>query len=200
MLITVIVNLLGIVIFLYVFWKKLKEDYISEQIFPTTLFILFGIGVSQILSFYLLPVWWFWLAIIGISLGFAFGVYRYKLRFYESLEALVISLLPWLSLIFLQDAIVNGSWFSLSVFIFIIFTIALYLFLCKQYKRFRWYKSGRVGFAGLMTLGFIFLIRGLTALWAPFMLSFVGVVDAFISITISIVAFGMVYNLSRSKI
>ena len=170
MLITATVNVLGIILFLYVFWKKLKDDYISEQIFPTTFFILMGIGVSQILSYYLLSAWWFWLAIVGISLGFSLGVYRYKLRFYESIEALVISFLPWLSLIFLQ------------------------------YKRFRWYKSGKVGFAGLTTLGFIFLVRGLTALWVPFMLSFVGVMDAFISVIISVVAFGMVYNLSRSKI
>ena len=105
-----------------------------------------------------------------------------------------------MSLIFLQDVIINRSWFSLSVFIFIIITITLYLFLSKQYKRFRWYKSGKVGFAGLTTLGFIFLVRGLTALWVPFMLSFVGVMDAFISVIISVVAFGMVYNLSRSKI
>ena len=123
MLITVVTNLLGIIIFLYVFWRKLKEDYISEQIFPTTIFILVGVGVSQIISYHLLPAWWFWLAIIGISLGFSLGVYRYKLRFYESLEALVISLLPWLSLVCLQDAIVNPSWFSLSAFIFIIFAI-----------------------------------------------------------------------------
>ncbi|MFC1710397.1 hypothetical protein ACFL0F_01930 [Patescibacteria group bacterium] len=200
MLVAVVVNLIGVLIFLFVFWRKHKEDYISEQIFPTLFLTLLGLGIFQLISYYLLSGWWFWFAILGISLGFGFGVYRYKLRFYESLDALVASLLPWFALYYLKDSVVSRNWFSFSAFIFIILLITLYLFLNMQYKKFRWYKSGRVGFAGLVTLGFAFLIRGLTGIWAPSILSFVGLFDIIASFIISVIAFGMVYNLARSKI
>jgi len=49
----VIFLFLGIIIFLFFFWKRLKEDYSSERIFSTAFYILFGIGAG------FLAVWFF---------------------------------------------------------------------------------------------------------------------------------------------
>ena len=38
-------------------------------------------------------------------IGFGVARYRLKIRFFESLEAIIIGLMPWLSLIYLLDAI-----------------------------------------------------------------------------------------------
>jgi hypothetical protein len=191
---------LGIAVFLYIFWRKLKEDYPSSQIFTTAFYMLLGLGLSLTVTLKLAPTWWFWGAAIGVLAGLGIGTLRYKLRFYESFEALVIGLLPWLSFVFLVDSVETTSIVSFFAFFMTVILIGLYTFVDRHYKNFSWYKSGRVGFSGLTTAAVFFLIRALVASFLPDVVSFENKFEVFIS---SIAAFGLfllTYNLSRQKV
>lgn len=199
MIATILLNLAGIIFFLFLFWKKLKEDYDSESIFTFAVFMAVGIGITSAISQRILPQWWFWASCFGASLGFILGRLKFKFRFFESLEAATIGLLPWLSFIFLQDAISSTSLPSLLAFIVLLLIIVFYIFLDAHYKKFTWYKSGKVGFSGLTTLGVLFLIRTAVAAGFPSMLSFLGPIDSIISGVIAFTSFLLVFNLSRQQ-
>lgn len=190
-------NILGVLLFFFIYWRKLKEDYDSERILTFAVFIAVGIGIASFVSLKLLPQWWFWIDCLGATIAFTLGELKFKFRFFESLEAVIIGLLPWLSIVFLQDAILNSSWFSLIAFAVLILVVGFYIFLDTHYKKFTWYKSGRVGFSGLTTLGTLFLIRTAVAAGFPSVLSFLGPIDSIISGVISFTSFLLVFNLSR---
>jgi len=117
-------NSIGLFVFLFVFWRKLKEDYISSQVFSTSFSIVLGIVLFNILTRIFFPTWWFWASFLGVSIGYAVGRFRFKLRALETLQALIIALLPWLGLNFLANAVSNSN---------------LKSFLCKPHK-FRTYQ------------------------------------------------------------
>jgi len=192
-------NIVGILLFFFLFWRKLKEDYDSSRIFTSALFVALGVIIFSFISQKVLPQWWFWADCLGATLGFVLGRLKFKFRFFENLEAVTIGLLPWLSVIFLQDAILNAGWSSLIAFIVLLVIIAFYVFLDTHYKKFTWYKSGKVGFSGLTTLGVFFLIRTAVAAAFPSMLSFLGPIDSIISGVIAFTSFLLVFNLSRQQ-
>jgi hypothetical protein len=199
MIANILLNIVGIIFFFFLFWKKLREDYDSESIFTFAVFIVAGIGIFSFVSQKILPQWWFWASCLGTTLGFMLGRLKFKFRFFESLEAATIGLLPWLSFVFLQDAISNTSLPSLIAFIVLLLVIAFYAFLDVHYKKLTWYKSGKVGFSGLTTLGVLFLIRTAVAAGFPSMLSFLGPIDSIISGVIAFTSFLLVFNLSRQQ-
>jgi hypothetical protein len=193
----VAVSLVGILTFLFLFWKKLKDDYVASFIFSTAFLIIFGIVIGSVVSAKFFPLWWFWLSLLGASLGFTLGIVKFKIRFYEAFEAAVVSLLLWLALFFLGDAVQNSSPFSLAISLFTWALIVLSYFLARTYKNFTWYRSGRLGFTGLAIAGLFFLIRATIALYLPFMLSFVGIGEVFISGILAFITFLILFNLSR---
>ncbi|MBU0572297.1 hypothetical protein KKH23_01340 [Patescibacteria group bacterium] len=199
MIAKILFNISGVLFFFFIFWKKLKEDYDSESIFTFAVFIVAGIGIFNFVSQRILPQWWFWADCLGVILGFILGRLKFKFRFFESLEATTIGLLPWFSFIFLQDAILSTSLSSLIAFIILLLIMAFYAFLDAHYKKFTWYKSGKVGFSGLTTLGVLFLIRTAVAVGFPSMLSFLGSIDSIISGVIAFTSFLLVFNLSRQQ-
>lgn len=172
MIIQIILAFLGSFFFLFVLWKRLKEDYFDNQIFTTGFYILGLAFVFRILSYYFLPGHWFWFIFIGILLGVGIARYRFNLRFFEVLEATVVSLFAPLIMFLLYDGVLSkraSSFFAISV---IALFIGLYYLFSAHYKRFTWYKSGRVGFSGLAILGLFFLTRALVALRFENMVSF----------------------------
>ncbi|MBI3397129.1 hypothetical protein HY045_01490 [Candidatus Woesebacteria bacterium] len=197
MLINLAVSLIGALIFLFLFWRRLKEDYSSNVLFTTGFFVIFGIAIGVLISLRFSPLWWFWLAGVGVVIGFFVGYLKFKFRTFEVLEALFVSTLPWLILIFLYDSISKSSLISLLFSILIVAVIALFYWLDASYKNFLWYKSGRVGFAGLMSMGVLFLIRATIASFLGNMLSFVGVFEVVISGISAFIAFLLLFNLSK---
>lgn len=197
MLTNILINLAGVIIFLFIFWKKLREDYTSNQIFSTATLALIGVGLGFLISLKFFTSWWFWLEIILASLGFILGIIKYNLRPFELIEAAVISLAPWLSLIFLSDSVAKTSLSSFLAFFSLVCLITLHLFLDSHYKNFSWYASGRIGFSGLATLGIFFLLRASLAYFFPFVISFVGRFEVIISGVGAFISFLTLYNLSR---
>jgi hypothetical protein len=199
MLTGIISSLAGALIFLFLFWRKLKEDYFPSLIFSTAFYMLLGIAVGILLSKLFFPPLWFWSTFVGISCGVSLGIIRFRLRTYETIEAAAISILPWVTLVFLTDAAKTSSLSSFIAGVGCVLLIVLYKFVYSRYKNFSWYASGRVGFSGLVTLAVFFLARACLALFFPSVLSFVKV-ETLISAS---VAFGLmlaIFNLARKKI
>jgi hypothetical protein len=198
MILEVLFNVGGVFVFIFLFWRKLKEDYISAQIFSSAIIILLGISIAFLISKLYFPQAWFWMAFFGFIAGFLLSAKRSGLRIYEAFETALISVLPWLSFLFLIDSINNTSWYSLVGFLITLGAIFLYIFLNSKYKYFSWYKSGRIGFAGLTSIGVYFLTRGVIAFFFPFVLSFVGNYEPILSGVTAFAFFLMVFNLSRA--
>lgn len=199
MFLKILLNTIGAVFFFFLFWRKLREDYRSPSVFSAAFYILIGIGVFGFLFNRFLPEWWFWGNVLGVVSGFGLGTFRFKFKFFESLEAIVIGLLPWLSFVFLEDAVSRANLSSLLGFVVLFLITVFYLFIDRHYKKFTWYKSGKVGFSGLMTLGVLFLVRTTVAVLFPFVLSFSGPIDSIVSGVIAFTSFLLVFNLARQE-
>lgn len=191
------VNVLGVLIFLFLFWKKLKEDYASQIIFSSAFLVLSGAVLGFIVSWQLFPSYFFWAWILGSGIGLTIAILRFKIRVFESFEACVLGFLPLFSLVFLRDSVMNTSLTSFFAFLVVLFLIFIYFVLNANYRKFSWYKSGRAGFAGLATLALLFLIRSSVAIFHTSVLSFVGKGEVFLSGTLTFMCFLLLYNLSR---
>lgn len=197
LLVDALVLIFGSMAFLFIFWKRLKEDYLPTNIFSTGFTILIGIFLGALVSRFFLSQWWFWTSFTGGVLGFLISVFRLKLRLYEILEAGVFALLPWLSLLYLSDSISSNNFYSLMAFLLTMGLIALFVLIDSKYKSFTWYKSGRVGFTGLVILGVMFLIRAVVTIFSNDIYSFSGRNDAMFSACFAFLAFLLLFNLSR---
>lgn len=200
MILNILFTLVGAVTFLYLFWKKLKDDYSHNQIFIAGFYVLIGMFLFNLLALYFVPAWSFWLSLLGSLFGLAVGISRFRLRIFELLEGWVFG---GIGLLFVFYVYMWIGRFSIKDFlpILVMFLfISLYLFLDSKYKKFSWYKSGRVGFAGLATMGLFFLLRSLVAFFEPSMLFFVERYDVWLSGIMSFVAFLLLFNLSRKTL
>ncbi len=193
----ILINLCGSVVFLFILWHRLKEDYSHKIILDTGFLVIVGLILSQLISKFFLPAWWFWLAVGVGSLALGFSIYRNKLKLFETIDAAVSGIFPWLLLVFLYSSVSTKNIYTLGGFFVILAIYLLYHFLNSQYKKFSWYHSGKVGFSGLTTIGTFFLFRTFAGTLLTDMLSFVGKEDMFISGLLAFLAFLGVFHLSR---
>jgi len=199
MLANILISFLGVLVFLFIFWKRLKEDYVSEIIFKTAFYVLIGVLISYLLSSKFLPGWFIWFSFVGSLLGLALGIFTLRIKFYEALEALTISFLPWVALMFLGDSVINSSLSSFLGFVATLIIIFVSYWLGDHYKDFTWYKSGKIGFAGSATLVIIFLTRFIVAIFGIHVLSFVNrIYESVISGVLAAVSLGLIINLSKN--
>ena len=195
--IVTLLNIFGIIIGLFLFWRRLKEDYIENQIFSVAFLSIFIFIAFYFISRVFFQKWIFWLPLIGsygvlILLGKKLGM-----RIFEVADAAVIAYLGWFSVnsvIFLIQ--LKNIQSLILVITNLVFLFAFFL-IDSQYKRIPWYRSGRTGFTGMFILGLFFLIRAAVALLAPDMLIFLLEYDIFISGVISFISFLMIFNLAR---
>lgn len=197
MLITIATSLLGIIVFLFIFWKRLREDFAAPIIFSVSFYILLGILVGWFISYRFFPNWFIWTTFGGALLGLSAGIIQYKIRFYESLESVVVALMPWLSFIYLKDSVIRQNFSSFVLFLATLVFIYIFYYLDTHFREFTWYRSGKIGFAGLATLGLILLARSATSFVKINVLSFNGRIDALASASLGFICFVMLYNLSR---
>ena len=199
MLVNVLVIFFGIIISLFIFWKRLREDYSGEIIFNSIFIVFISLFTAHLVSLRFFPVWFFWADFLAVLIGLSTSVYKNKIRFYESLEALVFSLTPLLSLSFLQDAVKNSSLFSFIAFTVILLLIFVFYYIDSHYKNFSWYLSGKIGLSGLSILFLFFLIRAIIATFFPSVLSFSGKFDPLISGLFSLGALGGILYLRTNE-
>jgi hypothetical protein len=162
MLINIVVTILAILIFLFIFWKRLKEDYSAEIIFKSATYILVGIGVALTIASNFFPLWFFWASLLGGLTGFS-------------------------------------SLSSFLAFAFMLIMLFASYYFDTHYKRFSWYKSGRIGFAGVSVAIVLFLVRSAIAIFKVPVLSFVGRSELIISGVVTVVSFILLFNLGRIR-
>lgn len=187
----------GVVISLFIFWKRLKEDYSSEIIFSSGIVIYIFLFAGYFLTKKLFPSWFFWGSFLSLLLGLGIVIWKYKVRFYESFEAITFSLLPFYSFIFLKDSVINSSLISFIAFLVCLTFIYIFFYFDTHYKEFSWYKSGKIGFSGLATLGIFFLTRAAIAIFFHSVLSFVEVYEPYISGISAFFVSLLIFNLGR---
>jgi len=196
----IIFNIIGLLIFLFLFWKRLKEDYLPNQIFSTFFYILFFILLTYFISISFFPSWWFWSTYLGFLLGLVISIFRFKLKFYETYEAAFLGFLICFSLYLLGDSVKNLNAVSFFGFTVSMLLIGFFQFVDINYKNFSWYKSGRVGFTGLVISLLFFLVRLLTFLFFPNTLSLVYGFEIYIDSISSFIFLALTYNLSRRNL
>lgn len=197
MLVNILVSLLGILVFLFLFWKRLKEDYVAEIVFGASFYILVGLGIGWTVSLRFFPNWFFWFSFTGGVVGLVVSFLRFKVKFYETLEAFIISSLPWLAFIFLENSVEKSSFSSFLGFAAILLLMLISYYFDTHYKKFVWYKSGRLGFTGLATAGIFFSVRLILAILKVPVLSLVNVSEIAISGILTVTSFALLFNLGR---
>src|SRR5512146_2032657 len=100
MLVNFVIGFVGMLFVLFIFWKKLKEDYSSEIIFKSSFAIIIGILIGWGIAVRFVPSAFLWLSVIGGLSGLGYANNIHKIRFYETFDAFIIAGLPWISLVF----------------------------------------------------------------------------------------------------
>ena len=182
-------------VFLYSFWKNLKDDYIPSQIFSTAFFtiFLFALGLSLGSYFKIYP---FWLSVLGLVIGYTIGTARKGIKFYDTFDSVVISSMT--SAVFsIPLLIIFPNAGAVIFYTILLFSILVFFLIKKHYKGFIWYRSGRRGFAGLFTFGTFFLLRSIISLIDPGLTIDATIYDVFISGLISFVSLLNIFVLAR---
>lgn len=195
----VIANIFGILIFLFLFWRTLKDDYHFEKIFNLGFLTIFSVLLSLLLNNFFPLNYWFWIVLISASITMFISAKRTRMKLFEIIEAFSISALPWLSFYFLEDSIKKSSLSSFLAFWTTLICIFIYFLIKSYYRSFTWYKSGRVGISGILTLLIFFLFRVVTSLFFPQVISFAGKIEPYLSGSTSLLLIFLMYNLSINK-
>ncbi len=195
----VIANIFGILIFLFLFWRTLKDDYHFEKIFNLGFLTILSVLLSLLLNNFFPLNYWFWIVLISASITMLISAKRTRMKLFEIIEAFSISALPWLSFYFLEDSIKKSSLSSFLAFWTTLICIFIYFLIKSYYRSFTWYKSGRVGISGILTLLIFFLFRVVTSLFFPQVISFAGKIEPYLSGSTSLLLIFLMYNLSINK-
>lgn len=184
----IIANSIGVFLFFFLLWKTLKDDYHYEKIFNLS-FILLGCAiVFWLISGYVEESYRFIFIFFGSFIVFTFGLIKQKMNFYESFEGFVISFLAWYAVFTLQITISQSSLSSFLSFWMTLISIFIFYVSKTYYRSFSWYKSGKVGFAGIVSLIFFILSK------VPF---YWGTNAIYLLISASLLLVLVLYNLSR---
>lgn len=200
-------NFVSIFAFSYVLWRKLKEDYHHDTIFKFTLMILAGAGAG----------WWagenwaknfvFWLVFAGGAGAGYLYLQRLNLKFFEVIDAISLGTFYFLFLLYLGHSVVLltlPNYFFIVNALISVLLIFLYAYFIRNYRGFRWYPSGKVGFSGLATFSLFFFGYGLSALvkhfqdpviffqYSPFSLS-AEIVNVIISLSLAVILIRVLY-------
>lgn len=197
MFLNFILYMFGTFLFLFLLWKRLKDDYSVNQVFGLGFYILLTLFVFGKVSKIFFPAYWFWFGVLGVIIVTLISIWKNKMMMIETVEAVGIALFPMTSFIFLIDAITKSSFVSLGAFFVIFFLLLLFGYFEKNYRKYSWYKSGRVGFSGIVVMGIFFLVRALVSLFGIDVISFFPVYESYISCSFALIFFLVIFRLSR---
>ena len=171
-----IFRVLGIIVFLYLLWRNLKENYDDQKLITFSWLALLGFLIFG-RFFYGLFNWGVWnndlidwisvtnkpgMSYIGGYLGLILTSWLFarkeQWKFFAFMEDLSRPFLAMVSFFMLDEFL--RSKFDLMSFLFLILMVLLFPlfgFLTKKYRSFVWYKSGKKGFT-LLALNFLFFL------------------------------------------
>lgn len=187
MILNLVTILVSIFIFSFALWRRLKEDYQESQIFYLTLLLLSGGGIGIFLASKFLDNYLLWSFIGGLTLAGLYGAKKLKFKTFEVVDAVVPGFL-WLMLAVYPAYLLKEQLpILISEASILIISLTAYYFFIKNFRKFYWYPSGKIGFAGLATLAILFIGRIIIAFYAGMMISSLGQKLPEIALSISIV-------------
>ncbi len=195
----VIANILGLFLFFFLIWSSLKDDYHYEKVFNLGFSGIFAILLSNFVSRYIYQEYWFWITILFLTAAFLAVVKKQKMKFFETLEAYFVGLSPWLALVYLADSITKSSLASYVAFWASLIFIFIYFYFKSHYRSFNWYKAGKVGFSGIVTLLIYFLFRTIVSFFNNSVVSMAGKYEIYLSGSASLLLIVLMYNLFKSN-
>jgi hypothetical protein len=187
----------GFVVFLFLFWRRLKEDYESSLIFSTGFSMLIGIVAGLALTAFLgkpISQYGLWIAGVFATVAIAITARRFDLNLFEVLDATIWGSYFWVFIVSSTHAVHQKSPSSLLLAVLMVIAIILFVFLEENYKKFTWYKSGKKGFSSLVTLFLVVLSRIPIALSWPGTLTFIGKFDAIVSLVLAMSVLFVLYK------
>lgn len=158
---------------LFIIWKRLREDYADEQIFSFSFLVSLAGLLGFSLSYFTFPNLTLWNAILGTLLAAISFSKRFSMRFFETLEAITPAILLILLTISVTGLRFSG-WSVLSLVepIVNVFLLLLFVYVSRNFRKFLWYPSGKLGLASLMVLAFWGFGRAVLANFSPGVLTF----------------------------
>jgi hypothetical protein len=179
-----IIRIIGVVLFVYLTWRNLRENYEEERVVTYSWLALLGFFIGGRITYGLVNFgvwndsWVSWFSVwdkpgmnyIGgfltlVLVGFIFAkVNNWKVI--PFLEDGLINLILLISFLMI-DEFVRAS-FSLEVGVYVLFLVLMMFlakFLRKKYRSFVWYKSGKKGFVFLVIVFLSFLIMGILGIF-----------------------------------
>jgi len=199
LLLTIPVTCTALLLYIFFFWRRLKEDYISKAIFNAAFLTLIATLVfSQFARLTDHQNAWFWGGFVGFFMSVMFFARSYKFKIFELYEAAGRSALFLIIAIGLADYLSFQNIKSLAIAGFCIALFGLFIVVDANYRKFTWYRSGRVGVAGLIILGVFFTARAIVAALGFDILSILGRIDFIFSGIVAFLHFFFVYHLSQN--
>lgn len=188
----------GIFSFAFVLWRKLKEDYTTDQIFYLTVASLAsGVFAGFIIFAYFGPNFSFLGFWIGSAFACAWLIRKLALHFFEVVDGVVGGALWFLTALSgstviklgVGDFFANVGQFAVSL----VSLVSYYLFAAR-YRSFSWYGSGKIGFPGMAALWVFFATHSLLAFFLFWMLSSnMRLADGIASLSLSWILGAVVY-------
>ncbi|KKQ75852.1 MAG: hypothetical protein US96_C0003G0010 [Candidatus Woesebacteria bacterium GW2011_GWB1_38_5b] len=177
---------------LFFYWRRLREDYTSKIIFSSIIYVICGLFIGTVLGTRI--GYWFWTSLLGILLAFLVARKRFNLDFIEVLEAIISSFGIAFAFVSAGKVIFAYSLGVLIDLVQVLLAIGVYIYVDRYYKRFTWYKSGRVGIAGLVSASFYFISRSFIMLYLTH-----SYVDVLLSLTVAFLLVAKLYNLNHNN-
>ncbi len=197
MITTIIVLVLALIVSIFTFWKFLEDDYPDELIFTVIFTTIIFSGAGFIINLFFKTQFVFWISGFFLIFGFLFSYLRNKFPIYEFFEGLVRAAFFFFEVMLVYFMATKQSIVGLGVLVINSIVIFIYFLLSKNYKKFTWYKSGKIGFAGITAAGIFFVVRGIVAFFALDFVSFAGRIEPLLAGSVSFIFFLILYNLSR---
>lgn len=199
---------LGGYLYLFILWRNLKEDYPSAQIFSIGIQTIIGVGLGALLAQFLSSSFqfrfleasqlWFWGAFVGYFLSFSVLVSRAKMRYWEVFQYGFLGAISAFFVLLLTLTPTSGIR-AVYPLVLIIVSFAVYALIQKNYRKFAWYRSGKVGLAGIVAAAVFFMGRSVIAALGLPMLSLAGSIDVVASGLIAFLLFFNAYNISQTS-
>lgn len=195
-----LVNFLAFFVFAFVLWRKLKEDYPNDKIFLLTL----GLAGSMLIgnwAFGRWPLFSFWASLVLVVAIGTYLVKKLDFRLFEMLDAIAPG---WFWFLLLGS--LTGFLSTRTIEVLVepaIAGLALlgFTFFNARYRTFSWYPSGKIGFAGVGSLGIYFLLRSIFGVYTALTSSLsIGVFSGIIGLVLFLGCGVVIYFRGREQV